>query len=156
MASKSISDDGPGRVRYDFALPQGARHAQVEFLDDLHGAKVDVTLWAGGRTLPLMRERRIRGRELSLDWEFEQGSTLSVVVHHHLRPEPVVGLWSVVSEIDPAELRDLSVAFRETRVLYYLQLAGRVFTLCNAPDRKLAFAHAQLRGEPARVALSRR
>ncbi len=145
----------PGRRSYDFALPSGARRAEIEFAEDLRGAKVDAHLWVGGRKLPLADDRRVSGRFVQLDWTYPDGSMLVVVVHHHLRPDPIPTAWRFGRTIDLASAADTPEQFRRTGVLYFRHPGGRAIELCHAPGQALWTERRMLEGEVKQVDLVR-
>ncbi|MGA9523065.1 MAG: hypothetical protein WBV82_16470 [Myxococcaceae bacterium] len=146
---------GAGRRSFEFSLPSGTRRAEIEFAEDLRGAKVDAALNVGGRLLPLADERRISGRIVQLDWSYPDGATLQVVVHHHLRRDPIPTGWRFGRSIDLASATDTPAQFRRTRVLYFLHPGGRRIELCHAPGQKLWTDRRVLEGEVTQVGLIR-
>lgn len=147
--------EGRLKTHYELSLPHGAREATLELGKDLRGAKVDAVLWAGGRNIPLLDEKRMTGKKIHLSWSFADVSSVVVTVHHHLRSEPIVERWRFVTGYDVVSAHDTPPAFREERVLYYLQPPGPAVQLCQAPGRTQAVARADVRGEPKHVALLR-
>ncbi len=146
---------GPGRRSFEFSLPSGARRAEIDFAEDLRGAKVDATLYGGGNRFPLADERRISGRRLQLDWSYPDGASLVVVVHHHLRTEPIPTGWRFGRSIDLASSPETPAQFRRTRVLYFLHPGGRRIELCHAPGQALWTDRAVLTGEVRQAGLVR-
>jgi hypothetical protein len=146
-AYRGTTDVGRGKLALHFAVPPGATHLQLDFLEPLHGMKVDATVSTPGRALPLLRERRVGGNSLALAWELPDAERVTVTLHYHLRTPPVLHRWHVQRDARPAEVGALPAAFRQPHALYYLQPEGRPLVLCQAPARRLAVDVRALRPE---------
>lgn len=127
-----------GRMELRFRMPKGSERLELDFLEPLRGAKVDVTAYAGDRELPLMRERRVPGASLAVDWSIPDVDTVKVSVHYHLRPQPVARSWRVTRQVVLAADPDVPAAFKLGKSLYYRQPEGQRVELCQAPERPLA------------------
>lgn len=134
----------PGRLELDFALPPDSRRLELEFLEPLQGAKVDATLYAGNRVLPLVRDKRLAGEALELEWDVPDVTSLEVSVHYHLRGKPALRRWRVVRQAVLASDASVPPAFKLGRALYYRQPADRRVELCQAPERKLELDRGHL------------
>lgn len=121
-----------GTVVYDFYLPAGAQRMKVRFAQRLDGMRVEVR-GSGEWTaqVPLQTERRYAGHDLDLGWTATGVQQVTVILHHHLRPEPLVSEWS------SALLRTMPEQTPKT--LHWYQPAGAHVELCDAPGRTLAF-----------------
>lgn len=122
-----------GSTRYEVRLPAGATRATLDFTRSLQNAKVDVTAVGGNVELPLLQHERIGGARLEVELPRRRVGRLLVVVHHHLRPRPVLDLATVEwrgpasgSEL-PGDVPPGWLAFRNP--------GGRVVRLCNDPAR---------------------
>lgn len=144
-----------GRVHYEFALPPGAREAELAFIEDLRGAKVDAAVWVAGRRLPLLDEKRRSGRTLRLDWNFPEASALEVVVHHHFRDRPIVSAWRFGRLVDLSSLAETPAVFRTKGFLYFRHPGGTSIELCHAPSRPMSVDRAALVGEVEQLSLVR-
>lgn len=129
------SPRGLGKTQFDFHAPQGSRSLALAFSYPLRGAKVDVVGFAGGRSYPLLSERRIAGAELDLQWDIPGLDTLSVTVHEHFRESPVVKSWRIERLTTLADDPDLPASFKLGRSLYFRHPGGRRLELCEAPGR---------------------
>lgn len=136
-AYTGADSEHPGRMAYRFRVPRDARRLELGFLEDLHGAKVDAVAYAGGRSFPLLDERRLAGTQLALDWTMEGVDHVVVSVHHHLREKPVVREWRVGRRLEPGEAPAMPQSFRAPRSLYFRHPGGRRLELCDAPGREL-------------------
>jgi len=143
-----------GRMAYTFHLSKGTLRMQVEFLDSLNGAKVDATAYVGGRSYPLLSERRQSGKELRLDWNVAGVDRLVVEVHRHLREKPVVLHWRVDREVFPSQELPATSAFRVPRSLYFQHPGGRRIELCDTPGQAMLISRWP-EGTPADVTLAR-
>jgi hypothetical protein len=148
-------DRHTGRATYHFKIPKGARRLDVGFNGDLRGAKVEAVAWVGGRQYNLFDDRRVAYSLVSVEWGVQGVDTVDVTVHHHLRPVPVVGGWTVARWVDLGSETEVSPAFRVTRSLYYRHPGGRTLELCNLPGQVLTVQREALIGRPASVALPR-
>jgi hypothetical protein len=144
----------PGRMRYTLRLPKDAVSVELEFLDSLNGAKVDVTAYLGARAYPLLSERRQHGEKLSLGWNVEGVDTLEVEVHHHLRERPVVRHWRVSRQVLPSQQPTIPSGFQAPRVLYFLHPGGRRIELCDTPGQRMWLSRWP-EGQPSSVTLTR-
>lgn len=132
-----LGKHGTGKTGFDFTLSPGARSLEIRFIEPLRGAKVDVTGFDEKRQgIALMREQRVGGTTLNLNWGAAEVKTVEVWVHDHLRREPVVASWKAVSQLQANRLA-LSQTFGLKRSLYYLQPPGQVVRLCDEPNRML-------------------
>jgi hypothetical protein len=100
----TIAEEHDGRrVRYGVQLPAAAslRQVQLRFREGLQGAKVD----ARGRSLraevSLLHDRRFGGNVVTVDLPGVRLEYLAVVVHHHLRPTPILRDVRFGSEVQP-------------------------------------------------------
>jgi hypothetical protein len=143
-----------GRMRYTFRLPKGTSQLELEFLDSLNGAKVDVTAYLGTREYPLLSERRQHGEQLVLQWNVEGVDTLEVQVHNHLRERPVVRHWRVGRQVVPSQEASVPTAFHASRALYFLHPGGRRIELCDTPNQPMRLSRWP-EGQPTEVALTR-
>ncbi|WP_224368831.1 hypothetical protein [Hyalangium versicolor] len=143
-----------GRMEYNFLIPKGTFRLDVDFLESLDGAKVDVTAYVGARPYPLLSGRRRFGTNLVLDWDVRDVSSVVVSVHHHLREEPVVRHWEVSREVYPSQEETLLASFRAGRSLYYRHPGGRRIELCGNPNQLLLLSRWP-EGEPVAVTLTR-
>ena len=139
-------------MAYTFRVPRDARRLELGFLGDLRGAKVDAVAYAGGRSFPLLDEKRLAGTQLALEWSMEGVEQVVVSVHHHLREKPVVRTWRVGRVLKPGEDAAMPESFRAPRSLYFLHPGGRRLELCDAPGRTpralpLAPERQRLRGD---------
>ncbi|HYO54940.1 hypothetical protein [Archangium sp.] len=134
-AYTGADSERPGRMAYHFRVPRDARRLELGFLGDLRGAKVDATAHAGGRSFPLLDEKRLAGTQLELEWTMEGVDQVVVSVHHHLREKPVVRTWWVGRLLKPGEDPAMPKAFRAPRSLYFRHPGGRRLELCDAPGR---------------------
>ncbi|HZI12286.1 MAG TPA: hypothetical protein VE153_18015 [Myxococcus sp.] len=149
------SKSSPGRMAYTFRVPAGTTRLEVDFLESLRGAKVDATAFAGGRTFPLLSERRQPGASLVLEWYAEDVDGVVVEVHHHLRERPVVRAWRTARRVWPEREASVPQAFKAPRTLYFLHPGGgRYLLLCNAPGRTLTLTRWPAEGAPAAVSLT--
>jgi hypothetical protein len=127
----------PGRLDYRFRMAKGSQRLELEFLEPLRGAKVDIIAYSGGRELPLLRERRVAGQSLDTAWSVPDVDTVVVSVHHHFREKPVVARWKVTRQEVLANDPDVPASFKLGRSLYYRQPENRRIELCQAPGRTL-------------------
>lgn len=140
-----------GKRAHDFRLPKGTRRVAVHFTKDLRGTKVDATVSGGGRSVPLLNEKRIGGTRVDLDWTWPDLHHLRVVTHHHLRRPPVVGTFWYARLVDVSSMTDAPEGFREPGILYYLHPGGRRMSLCDRPGRPLSVRVQSLSGVPTAV-----
>lgn len=145
-----------GKTEYSFTFEAPAQHLAVEFWGDLGSAKVDATAFRSGSAFPLLAERRVRGRTVSLDWTQVDAQSVVVTVHHHARPRPVVAHWRVGwttvvtgEEWEPPEAL-------APRSLYFRHPGGRELVLCEAPAQRLEVDRTRFRGVPELVSLGPR
>jgi hypothetical protein len=143
-----------GRMAYTFRLPKDTYRLTMDFLEPLNGAKVDVTAYLGARAYPLLSERRQSGRELRVDWNVKGVDSLVVVVHHHVREEPVVRHWRVDREVSPPQEPAVPASFKASRALYFWHPGGRRIELCDTPGQPLVLSRLP-EGTPATVTLTR-
>ena len=143
-----------GRMTYTFRVPEGAVRLEVDFLEALRGAKVDVTAYAGSRAFPLRDERRMAGSWLALDWSMEGVDSVVIEVHDHFRQKAVVRQWRVGRRVWPTRERSVPEGFLAARSLYFFHPGGQRLELCHAPDRRLVLTRWPGQGAPAPVALS--
>ncbi|WP_338869079.1 hypothetical protein [Myxococcus stipitatus] len=123
-----------GRMAFTFQFPPSTRRLEIGFLESLRGAQVDATAYVGLRALPLLDEKRIPGRELSLEWGNEDVTSVVVEVHHHLRERPVVSSWWTTRSAWPEQDTSLDASFKTPRSLYFFHPGGgRVLHLCHRP-----------------------
>ncbi|AKJ01490.1 hypothetical protein ATI61_103198 [Archangium gephyra] len=134
-AYTGADSERPGRMAYAFRVPRDGRRLELGFLGDLRGAKVDAVAYAGGRSFPLLDEKRLAGTQLALEWTMEGVEQVVVSVHHHLREKPVVRTWRVGRLLKPGEDPAMPESFRAPRSLYFLHPGGRRLELCDAPGR---------------------
>ncbi|WP_342379657.1 hypothetical protein NVS55_09160 [Myxococcus stipitatus] len=127
-----------GRMVFTFQFPPNTRRLELAFIESLRGAQVDVTAYVGLRALRLMDEKRISGRELSLEWGTEDVTSVVVEVHHHLRSRPVVSSWWTTRAAWPEQDSALDASFKSPRSLYFFHPGGgRVLHLCHRPGVSL-------------------
>jgi hypothetical protein len=92
---------GHRRTHYCVQLPEGhtARAVELRFASSLAGAKVDA--WASGPSgqVTLLHERRMRGGIVAVTLPPLALGYVEVVVHHHLRPPPLLRLARVAREV---------------------------------------------------------
>src|SRR4051794_8949565 len=70
-----------GRTEFSFTPPNGACVLEASFKEPLRGAKVDVSGWGSGGTISLMREDRVAGRTVRVNWGDNGVRSVTVVVH---------------------------------------------------------------------------
>jgi hypothetical protein len=102
----TISEDHDHRrVRYGVQLPptQAAplRQVQLRFRDGLGGAKVDARGASARAEVTLLDDRRFGGDAITVDLPGVRLDSLDVVVHHHLRPAPILRDVRFGSEVRP-------------------------------------------------------
>jgi hypothetical protein len=101
----SISEDREHRrVRYGVQLPlaqQGLRQVELRFRDELDGAKVDARGSSPRADVTLLHDRRFGGDAVTVDLPGVRLDSLDVVVHHHLRPAPILRDVRFGSEVRP-------------------------------------------------------
>ncbi|MHB8875685.1 MAG: hypothetical protein ACYC8T_18525 [Myxococcaceae bacterium] len=129
------SPRGLGRTQFEFSAPRDARRLELEFSYPLRGAKVDAVAYAGGRTFPLVAERRVAGSSLRIDWDLPEVDTVTVTVHDHFRQQPVVKSWRIERLTTLLDDPGLPSAFKLGRSLYFRHPGGRRIELCEAPGR---------------------
>ncbi|MFP2931139.1 hypothetical protein ACLESO_39285 [Pyxidicoccus sp. 3LG] len=146
----------PGRMAYTFRVPPGTTRLEVAFLESLRGAKVDATASAGGRTFPLLSERRQPGASLVLEWYAADVDGVVVEVHHHLRERPVVRSWTTGRSVWPEREASVPASFKAPRALYFRHPGGgRYVSLCQSPGRTLTVWRWPSEGAPAPALLTR-
>ncbi len=154
-AYQGMSRDRAGRTTYRFQLPREARRLDVQFAEDLRGAKVDAVATAGGRRFTLLDGRRVADKRMPVEWGVPGVEWLELTVHQHLRPVPVVAAWTVARWVDLGAELDIPPAFRVTRSLYYLHPGGRTVELCHLPGQVPSVERGALIGTPVSVTVRR-
>jgi hypothetical protein len=119
-----------GPVVFDLELGAGGRSLEVQFVQPLRGAKVDVTARGPSGTMTLLREQRVGADTLKLTWGTNEVERVSIRVHSHLRKEPIVRSLTSV-RVRPASSLPLASGFTHERSLFYLQPAGPRVMLCD-------------------------
>ena len=147
---------GWGRSQFELTPGTGACTLDLELTAPLRGAKVDVSAWGSDGTMTLMHEERVAGPALHLSWGESGVRTVWVVIHDHLREEPVIAHWRSACTVDAARL-PVSDAFRLGRSLYYHQPVGGRVPLCQSPETVLRMRTRELpvSGVPNATALTR-
>jgi hypothetical protein len=85
-----------GQVELTFEVPADTRAIELRFAQRLDGMRVEAQGGDGhGRSVPLQPERRVGGSVVQLQWKAEGIREVTVVLHHHLRDDPVVIGWSL-------------------------------------------------------------
>jgi hypothetical protein len=82
-----------GKATFAFTVPPRARRLEVEFAQPLRGARVDADTHAWARTFPALRDRRVGGAAVTVDWSEPDVDRLELTVHEHFRDRPVVRGW---------------------------------------------------------------
>lgn len=122
-----------GSMRYEVRLPPGSTRATLEFTKPLQNAQVDVVAVGANVELPLLEEKRIAGARLEVELPRRPVGLLRVVVHHHLRPRPVLDV-ATVQWRGPVSGDELP-AYVPPGWLAYRHPGGRVVRLCDEAGR---------------------
>lgn len=153
---RSSSHAGPGRFRFEFSVPPGARSFTVKFDRPLDGAKVDAVLDGPRGSLTLLDEKRFGGNELTLATGLPDATRLIVTVHHHLRDAPVLSIAEATSHLTPAQSELFPEPFRTENALFVLSTGGPI-SLCDRPGQPMVVAARSLQRRTVRaVALGTR
>lgn len=132
-----------GRTQFELTLGSGACTAELTFKERLRGAKVDAWAWGASGRMSLMQEERVAGSTLKVSWADVGVRSLTVVVHDHMRDEPVIEGWRSTCRTDPSRL-GVSEAFQLGGSLYYLQPGYQTVPLCNKPSIPMRVRSANL------------
>jgi hypothetical protein len=144
-----------GRVDYLFRLRDPAIQVlEVELEEPLQGAKVDVTAHGGGATFPLMRQKRVTSKRITIDIGRPGLESIDVSIYHHLRPAPIVHLWRTGRRAVVADQASAPPTFHASQSLYFLHPGGKRVVLCETHSRTLQLDRAAIRGDVTLVALT--